>query len=916
MRKLFTVLATLLLTVAAYAQQPSGVTFGAKASVQRVAALADLQYEVEPSTQLTDLSELTEITLSGMNFTIQDYEKVTIQKDGAYFCGVESRAGRDLYLAPTQRVAGPCVASLHFAEGAAKINDTAEDTPEFSISWTLVGNEAVGGAAIVADPKDGDVVESLKTVMIKPASSSIDYIDLSGSASDINVTKDGVDFTTVRAAEYYPGYRLTLAQEATEAGEYKIIVPAATFVDSNDQDVPAFTLTYTIEAVPEPLEIKVSPEPGNLTEALTTITIASGDSNYPLIDIVSASDITVTKDGDAWSGVTYELTAAGAKLTLSTPGNESGVYKVNIPADSYEIYKWASSGDGIETRATENLEYTYDVEVGGPRYTIGILPTQITPNSVPTEDEPERSVDLAAYENGLTEFSFRLTEKEGYYAIPGAKATVVCKKNKYSVEAEITSDKPSSFIGKQRTTFHVTLPTAIVQNGTYTLSIPRGAFGNEAYSQDQNTGIANKAFTTEVKFTGGEPEPEPTVVYDLDIIRTNPKAGVLDLSSYTWGVTNISISSAYDIREGAEITMTGNKGSYNLTAKLRQSMLTADVRTVKYICDEPRNNGTYTLTIPQGTFGDAEWLEDPEAGHSNPEIKVVWLVAGAAGTIADYDLTVESTAPAADGTADISENPLAITVTAEGELNFVPGIVGTLVNAESNYSGTVAFTSAQTADGKTVFTAKVSPEVTYDGTYTLTLPQGMFGDLEYVEDCSQGHGNAAYTMNFSVTGGIPAKAPIVYDLEPVVTPANESETTFDEIKRITFVFPAGTNWTEENTARASLSCPAANYFDTALFRRGETSGSFYLNFGTKPFREGTYTLVLNKGIFVDEALEHANPEITYTWTVKSAGIDSVTEDAYVEGGVYNLNGVYVGESLENLPAGIYVVKGRKVITNK
>lgn len=410
---------------------------------------------------------------------------------------------------------------------------------------------------------------------------------------------------------------------------------------------------------------------------------------------------------------------------------------------------------------------------------------------------------------------------------------------------------------------------------------------------------------------------ETGVVYDLDILDTWPAKGAVDMSEATWNVTLITVAYDYNYRPGAKASLCNSTGTFEWEGELENSSFTADTRTFKLISlYEPIENGTYTLTIPQGTFGDAAWLENPETGHSNPEIKVAWRVYGARGTVAEYDLEVASTTPADNGSADITDNPLAITVTAPGELDFVPGIYGELVNEESHYHGKVYLGSPLRADGMTTFQTTVNPPVVHNGTYTLTIPEGAFGDLPYAQDSSQGHGNKAYTMSFEVTGGKAPMEPVKYDLSPEITPADGTDVSFTDVQRLVFIFPEGTNWVDENTAKAALRCQTANYYSSALFRRDpEVSGSFYLAFGTKPFREGTYTLVLNQGIFMTADKTRSNPEITYTWNVKSTGIDTVGADEEAATAVYDLGGTYKGDTLEGLPAGIYVVKGRKITVN-
>lgn len=408
---------------------------------------------------------------------------------------------------------------------------------------------------------------------------------------------------------------------------------------------------------------------------------------------------------------------------------------------------------------------------------------------------------------------------------------------------------------------------------------------------------------------------EQGVVYDLDIIETFPPVGAVDMTVVTWDVTLITIHHDYDYRPGAQVSLRNAKGTYVRDGALENSSFTADRRTMKLVNPpEPSENGTYTLTIPQGTFGDEAWLADPQTGHSNPEIKVVWRVFNAAGTTADYDVSVMSTEPADKGSVDIASSPLEITVTGPGTLGYVEGVYADLVNEESDYHGKVRFVSASVQDGNTVFKTSITPEVTRDGTYTLNIPEGMFGDLPFAADCSEGHGNLPYAMSFEVTGGQPPKGPVQYDLYPEVTPADGSAVSFSDMQRLVFVFPEGTDWVNENDAKAALKCETANYYAPTLFRREPGKpGTFYLAVGSKVRREGVYTLVMNQGIFMDAEKEHSNPEITFTWNVGTTGIDGVEAENGAAPGVYDLDGVYRGADTDGLPAGVYVVKGRKVL---
>lgn len=871
---------------------------------------AALPVQVMPASGST-LAELSTITIAapeGVDYIeLIDSSEITMTKDGQPYTGFTIRSSSLNYVVTLSPAATePGTYKLIVPAGAFE-DSNMSPIPAFEVTYT-VGGEAPVSSVVTADPASGSTVTELNAIVIKSATDQ-DLYDII-SSSMISVKKDGADFCDVRVKDNYDGsFTLTLATKATEAGKYKVAVEEGAFEYESGAAVPAFELDYTIEGTVAPVTYKVNADPASgstLTEPLTSVTITSGETDYPYLDITSQSKITVTRDGQPFGGVKATASRDGYVLTLTEKVTESGEYVIHLPQDSWEIFQ--TTDETYEAQSFD-LDLTYTVELPGAKYTIEILPGRVTPNSEDGED-----VDLSNYDGKQTDIRVKVNGQ--LYLNKDAEATVaslVCKKNKYDVSKALRADEPKQSFGSWSTTFYLDLDPAVVQNGTYTFSIPRGAFGDAEFAADPMTGTANKAFSLDITFIGGEPAPEPSVVYDLGIKGTNPAEGEVDMDGRVWEVTQIRVEADYNVRPGSMVTLANEATGFSATAELREGFAMGNTRTMLFTNGkEPNANGTYILTIPQGSFGDAEWLADPETGHANAEIKVYYRVFGASDTEAAYDLQVASTTPANEATADIESEPLAISFTAPGELGFYPNSQLTVVCEGAEYDNVAVITGAQTADGFTTFTTTLAEPVLVNGTYTVTIPKGVFGDLEYVADCSKGHGNEAFTFTFTVTGGQGQKEPIVYDLIPEVTPASDTTVLPGQLDRIVFVFPQGTRTTSD-TARASMRCSEANYFDTAYFIKGENDGTFVLNFGSKLSRDGVYTLTLPQGTFADAADAHENPEIVYTYTFQTSGIDSILTDEEAAAGVYTLTGVYVGDTTENLPAGIYVVKGRKII---
>lgn len=872
-----------------------------------------------------EVQSLTKIDLDLVESVVDKYEyfdivtasKIKVLKDGVDFCGVNSSYFGDTGSTLTLKTPAtePGTYTVQMPEDAwllQQINSFTSEAWDVTLTYTIPGGEqpVADSLPIKAVPASGTEVASLSVIMVD--SNDTDYPDidvLDGSLPYVN--KDGAKFCDASAQFDWGTYqvKVTMATEATENGSYEVVFPEGCLSltsDAGDEKGGSASLTYTVVAPAANPKMVTVPADGSTVTSLSTISIYPEDTaTYAYMDILSMSEISVSKDGEYFCGVKAVETAQGYDLTLKQEVTESGVYTVLLPADSWEL----SKNDG-ETD-TFDLLLTYNVDMPGAKYDIAFVPTRFNPNSA--DDEP---VDLDLYDGKVETISVKIDG--ALYPVDNSTVSVVCTKNKYSVEAPVRADAPKSgFAGLPgTTTFYFDLDRAIVQDGTYTISIPKGILGDADYKADNETGHANKAFVMDIEFTGGEPKPEPTVAYDLGYNSTQPGEGVVDISMVAMEVINLRIGKDYNIKSGATFSFVNSADTYSYSGTIREGYIAGNDRVLLLTVTEPSVNGTYMLTIPRGTFGDAEWLADPETGHTNPELRIYYRIINGQGTKATFDVPVDSTTPGEGDTVDISEDSFAqVKFTAVGNYDFVPGGALILTCTEAEYSSLAMIEDASYADGATTFIASIQEPVTTNGIYTLTIPEGVFGTFDYSIDCSVGNGNVTKTVNFTVTGGIGQKEPTVFDLQPTsVTPSDGSDVVLaDGLDHFVFVFAEDV--TAINNARATLRCSEANYYDTSYFQPDATAGTYTLTYLTKPSKEGTYTLTVPEGFFIDAAEAHANPELTYTYQLKTTGLQSVFGDA-TETGIYTIDGVKVSDTAEKLPAGIYVVKGKKVIVNK
>ena len=717
---------------------------------------------------------------------------------------------------------------------------------------------------------------------------------------------------------------ITLSTPATDPGTYTLELPEGSWGMGNESDYydgPDATITYIIggsSSEESDVTLKVTPPSGDYTEPITSIAVASGSADYPTADILSIEDIKVYLDGTEFCGLRRNYAASGIELILKETMTESGEYKVVFPAGSWSVGDYSNEDYPDEVDGGE-FTVVYNMDLGGVKYNIEIPETKLTPNSVDADDPTlVDPYDLAGEE--LTEF--RLNNVSGeLYAAEGATVHIYNKRAKYDVEAPVTADAPkkSLFSDDMTTTVHFTLPEPIKYDGTYTLEIPKGIIGDADFKANPETCNANRAYTWTVTFTGGQPEPDASVQYDLNIISAKPAEGKVDMDAFVWEVTNFDISSDYDLAPDskAEASLVCETAGYSKSGVIRNVSASAFVRTLKFTnSTEPSKTGTYILTIPAGTFGDADWRQDPETGHTNPEIKVYYLVSASGTVTTVYDLEVASVTPSNGATVSVADDaPVVISFTAAGEVGYYPHMKVAVVCEAAEYNSSAVITAAETADDVTTFTLTLDTPITVNGEYTLSFPEGLFGDAEYITNWSTGHGSKAYTSSFNVTGGADQPEPAKYDLSYTVTPNNGAYLPLNEKVYVTFVFPEGTLPTNDSP-RATMKSTEANYFLTVLFQKGATDGTYTLNYATAPKKEGTYNINIPEGLFYNETLNSYSPAIDIAYIVADTAVDSILNDEAAQSGVYNLNGVYVGNDLNALPAGIYVMKNRKVVIKK
>ncbi len=197
--------------------------------------------------------------------------------------------------------------------------------------------------------------------------------------------------------------------------------------------------------------------------------------------------------------------------------------------------------------------------------------------------------------------------------------------------------------------------------------------------------------------------------------------------------------------------------------------------------------------------------------------------------------------------------------------------------------------------------ANITVDYTEEGVYTFEIPEGYFVD-------QSGNNLPAITLTYTI-----GEAPTIAF---TADPANGS--TVSELSKVNITL---TDYTADDWDAPTITI---NDYEIKVMKDGEQVATATIEGDYDVFNlynltisealtvNGNYTIVIPEGVFVD-ASSKPLPGLTLTYTVDGTvdGINSAKADA-ANGAkvIYNLNGVRVSGKL---PAGIYIVNGKKVV---
>lgn len=330
--------------------------------------------------------------------------------------------------------------------------------------------------------------------------------------------------------------------------------------------------------------------------------------------------------------------------------------------------------------------------------------------------------------------------------------------------------------------------------------------------------------------------------------------------------------------------------------------------SIQFVFDaEKTAPGTYEFVIPAGTISG--WLysdDDATEVPNQEEIKVVYTIAGSAEDLSfDYTLSVPT-----EGV----KNELSEAVLTFSELDQVSILEAPAVTVDG---------SAPEADKFTVDAAVNKLTLTFE-------PQIEAGvvDIKFAAGAIHGKKGSVSQNNLStVEFGYVLGKPVVYDLDatiasPKMNAAGEISAN-RQLDAFFFEVPVKGLVLGSLTSNVTIKQTDGDFEATTTLVKGNglNAGSTYFvaNFSKEPTYNGEYVITIAKGSYgnqvwkADAEYGRSNEmqELKFTLVDGVSGIDTISDDTTGETVIYNLQGIRVN-SIENLPAGVYIVNGKKV----
>lgn len=561
--------------------------------------------------------------------------------------------------------------------------------------------------------------------------------------------------------------------------------------------------------------------------------------------------ITLTKDGVVQTWSTLKQGAFGLTMNFATPLTEPGTYTLTIPVGSIKD----DSEPSMEIPNQNPITASWTISGAGTEPTIFFdkfnrFPTEPTQTSLETITFTFPNVNIVEVEN-----------EEG--------VTVTCD----GVAVPLKSVTASANV--------VSVNLASVQNngGTYLVTIPANAL--RGYNADKTETIFN--------------EDAITTTYNIDY--------TVDFSSAYFEPSG-TVTSLKEIK----LNLPGVK--YPMWQQPRKMTLTKDGQAItgfydgytagEYymsitLTDEQTEPGEYVLSIPAQVISGR--ISNSDVEYNEETIVGKWTIEGTVDPNKYVSFGGYVVNPAEGVVTELKKVTFTFENAAGGvEIEDSYGIYAT-------YKGNEITSTSKVLGNKVIITL---PE-------TVTAP----GEYEFLigEECLRGYSidGSKEILNSSMiiaTYTIEGSAITEFSFDGYTTDPMEGNVT--SLKTINITFPNIYEVCKENGAKATIT--RGTYTPTTISFKENGNNTITLNLANEITTAGTYVVTINAGALCgfNEDYDYINNDaITLTYSVgATVGVDSIdSDDENVV--IYNLQGIRVDAEKSTLPAGLYIINGRK-----
>ena len=287
--------------------------------------------------------------------------------------------------------------------------------------------------------------------------------------------------------------------------------------------------------------------------------------------------------------------------------------------------------------------------------------------------------------------------------------------------------------------------------------------------------------------------------------------------------------------------------------------------------EEITKGGTYTLVVPEKTFGNKQfsvYSEDcgiSKGGTWNAEMRLTYTIPMPPANTLAY------TTVAPENESTLTKGLETATLTYAEELGFADATAINVLNAAGETVATATLAVSTENANEAVLT--LSEKLTENGTYTINVPEGyIYNNLYDAEADDKGVADGAlYNPAFTLTFTVDYKA----TLTPTVTP--DSETPVESLESVTLTFEKPVTY-DENKAVSIFSRMQGSYTPTVEVSADDAT-QVVLTLAEPIASRGLYMLSIPEEAFTAEDgtfNPEVNSQITVTPPANTFMYDSTT----------------------------------------